>query len=286
MTIGEALQWARRKLADSPTPHEDARLLLQHVLGVERSYLAGHPETPLAPGQEQDFRDLVARAERREPIPYITGTAAFYDLDFVVTPAVLIPRPETELLVEAALTWAEKHRARRIVDVGTGSGCLAVVLARHLPLASVLATDVSAQALAVARRNALRHDVAQQVRFVQGSLMAPVAEGVDLVVANLPYVADAEWTTLDDAVKLYEPAGALRGGPHGLDLIRRLLKQARDRLRPGGAIFLEIGWRQGAAADRSAQSIFPTARITVKSDYSGHDRLVLVETNMATTDED
>jgi release factor glutamine methyltransferase len=191
---------------------------------------------------------------------------------------VLIPRPETELLVEAALAWAGEHNPGRIVDAGTGSGCIAVTLARHLPQATIIAGDVSAAALALARRNAERHDVAARIDFFQGSLLQPLAAGLALIVANLPYVSDAEWTTLDDAVKWYEPAGALRGGQGGLDLIGELLHEARPRLAAGGAIFLEIGWRQGAAARQLAQSVFPTAAITIQTDYAGHDRIVRIET--------
>lgn len=279
MTIEEALRWGRRRLATSPTPHQDARLLLQDLLGVDHAYLAGHPEQLLTAGQEERFRTLVARAVESEPIPYILGEADFYGLRFSVTPAVLIPRPETELLLEAALEWAKSHEVQRIVDVGTGSGCIAITLARHLPRVQIAATDVSREALAIARQNASRHQVADRIDFYQGSLLQPVAESIDLLVANLPYVSDEEWTSLDDAIKWYEPAGALRGGPDGLDLIRRLLRQARTRLTTGGAIFLEIGWRQGRAAQELARSIFPTAHTSVRSDYAGHDRLIIIETD-------
>lgn len=279
MTIEEALRWGRRRLATSPTPHQDARLLLQDVLGVAHAYLAGHPEQPLTSEQEEKFREWVRRAAEQEPVPYIIGEADFYGLRFIVTPAVLIPRPETELLVEAALDWAKSHAVQEIVDVGTGCGCIAITLARHLPHAQIAATDVSAKALEIARQNALRHQVAERVDFYQGSLLQPLQKSVDLLVANLPYVSDEEWTSLDDAIKWYEPAGALRGGPDGLDLIRRLLQQARTRLKTGGAIFLEIGWRQGRAAQELARSIFPTAQTSVRSDYAGHDRLIIIETD-------
>jgi len=278
MTIREALQWARSQLPASPTPHEDARLLLQHVLGASHTYLAAHPEQELAAAQEQQYRTLVARAVRLEPIPYITGEASFYGLDFIVTPDVLIPRPETEHLVEAATAWAKTHAARRIVDVGTGSGCIAVLLAQGLPQADILAIDVSQAALAVARRNVQRHR-AGRIRIQQGTLLESVDNPVDLIVANLPYISDPEWTALDDGVKWYEPVAALRGGPDGLDLIRRLLQQAVPLLRPGGAIFLEIGWRQGDAARELAQTFFPAARIVVRADYAGHDRLVIIDTS-------
>ncbi len=279
MSIREALQWARRRLAASPTPHEDARLLLQHVLAAGHTYLAANPEQALSVAQEDDFRTLVARAARLEPVPYLTGSADFCGLAFHVSPAVLIPRPETELLVEAAVAWAAQADVRHIVDVGTGSGCIAVALARRLPAARVTAVDISARALKVARSNVLRHGVAGQVRLQQASLLEQIDEPVDLLAANLPYVGDAEWTALDDGVKLYEPVEALRGGPDGLDLIDALLQQATYHLRPRGAIFLEIGWQQGEAARRVAAAHFGAARIHSRSDYSGHDRLIIVETS-------
>lgn len=277
MTIREALQWARHELSDSPSAAGDARLLLQHTLQVGRSYLVAHGEEALPAGKERRFRRLVARARRCEPVPYITGEAPFYGLDFIVTPAVLIPRPETELLVQAALAWAEGHGATAVVDVGTGSGCIAITVARHRPDARVEATEIAQEALAVARRNAERHGVAERVRFHHGSLLAPVEGDVDLIIANLPYVSDGEWTTLPDGVKWYEPAGALRGGADGLALIRQLLDQARSRLQSGGALFLEIGWRQGKGAATLAHTIFPQARVEVLPDHAGHDRILVVE---------
>lgn len=278
MTIREALLWARGQLHRSPAPHTDARLLLQHVLQVGHTHLAAHPEQTLSGAQTQQFRALVARAKQLEPIPYITGETTFYGLNFIVTPDVLIPRPETEHLVQAAIEWAESRDVRQIVDVGTGSGCIAVVLARRLPVADVLALDSSPAALNVARRNVRRHGVAHRVHLQHSSLLEDTEQPVDLIAANLPYVSDAEWTALDDGVKWYEPAGALRGGPDGLDLVHRLLQQARPLLRPNGAIFLEIGWRQGDAARQLAQTHFPAARITLKPDYAGHDRLVIIDT--------
>lgn len=278
MTIREALQWARRQLSQSPTPYEDARLLLQHVLAAGHATLAAHPERALSATEEQQYRAYVARAARLEPIPYITGTASFAGLEFRVTPDVLIPRPETELLVEAAVAWGREHEAQRVVDVGTGSGCVAVLLALRLPEAEIVAIDLSAAALEVARHNSLQHGLGEAIRLQQGSLLEGVTQEVDLIVANLPYISDVEWTALDDGVKWYEPVEALRGGPDGLILIGSLLQQATSRLRPRGAIFLEIGWQQGSAAQSLAQATFPSARVNVLQDYAGHDRIVTIET--------
>lgn len=278
MNIREALQWARSQLPASPTPYEDARLLLQHVLATGHTYVASHPEQDLSARQDEMFRALVARAARLEPIPYLIGEAEFCGLSFQVTPAVLIPRPETELLVEAAINYAERTGARSIVDVGTGSGCIAVMLARRLPSAQIIAVDVSEEALSMARRNIEAHGVGDIVQLRHSSILQAVGEPVDLIVANLPYISDAEWTMIDDGVKWYEPVEALRGGPDGLDLIETLLQQAKLRLRPQGAIFLEIGWQQGDAARQVAKAQYPTAHVIVEQDYSGLDRLVLIET--------
>lgn len=278
MMIREALQWARQELNESPTAAGDARLLMQHALRVGRSNLVANREETLREDQERLLRRLVARAREHEPIPYIIGEAPFYGLDFIITPAVLIPRPETELLVQTAIEWAQEQQAERMVDVGTGSGCIAVALACHLPFVRVEATEISPDALTVARRNAERHGVAGRINFHRGSLLEPIDGEVDVVIANLPYVSDDEWTTLPDGVKWYEPAGALRGGADGLALIRQLLTQARSRRRVGGVLFLEIGWRQGKAAATLAGAIFPEAHVDVLPDHAGHDRILVVET--------
>jgi release factor glutamine methyltransferase len=289
MNIRDALAYGRGRLEDSSlSPHLDARLLLQHVLQEGHTYLVAHDEQPLAPDQAERYRSLLDRAAQGEPIPYLTGQAPFYGRDYIANPAVLIPRSETELLVDAALAWAEGRGALDIVDVGTGSGCVAVTLALELPTARVAAVDISLEALSVARENAARHGVLsgeQAVHFYHGSLLEPVPVQPDLIVANLPYIAEGEWTMLDDGVKWYEPVVALKGGADGLDLVRQLLAQALTRLRQGGAIFLEIGWQQGTAARLLAQSFFPQALVNVQPDYAGLDRIVAIETDKQADDE-
>lgn len=280
MTIQEALAYGRSQLRHtSPTAQLDARLLLQHILGISHSYLIAHDDEELTVTQARQYQTLVSRAGQKEPVPYLIGHAPFYGLDFLVTPAVLIPRPETEQLVDAALAWARNRQTSSlyVVDVGTGSGCIAVVLAGNLPQAHVDAVDISPDALALARQNAQRL-APDRIHFHQGSLLAPIRHQPDLVIANLPYVGDEEWTTLDDGVKLYEPVLALKGGPSGLELIRELLQQARSRLNTGGAIFLEVGWRQGSAVRQLAQSYFPEAQAEIIPDYAGHDRIVAIKT--------
>jgi release factor glutamine methyltransferase len=278
MTIQEALRYGRSQLRHaSPSPDLDARLLLQHVLGHSHTYLIAHGERPLTPPQIEQYQSLLKRAQQSEPIPYLIGEAPFYGFTFHVTPDVLIPRPETEQLVEMVLAWAAPRGAIEIVDIGTGSGCIAVTLAHHLPQASVTAVDLSAAALAIARENA-RRLTKQSITFLEGSLLSPLAHKADLIVANLPYITDSEWTMLDDGVKLHEPALALRGGADGLMSIYALLQQAGAKLNPGGAIFLEIGWRQGTAVTQLATTCFSEATVTLMADFAGHDRIVIIQT--------
>lgn len=276
-TIGGALAWGRQQLRHSETPAVDSRLLLEHVLQVNHAYLVGHATDALPAAQLAAYQALVARAAQGEPIPYLVGQAPFYGRSFLVNPAVLIPRPETEELVQQVIAWAKARPGSHIVDVGTGSGCIAVTLACELPAVQVTAIDVSAAALDVARQNAARLGVTGRITFHEGSLLEPLPSPVDAIVANLPYVADDEWTSLDVGVKWYEPAGALRGGPDGLDVIRELLQQACSRLQPGAAIFLEIGWRQGEAARQLAAGHFPQAEVRLLSDFAGHDRFVTIQ---------
>ncbi|MCB9420952.1 MAG: peptide chain release factor N(5)-glutamine methyltransferase [Ardenticatenaceae bacterium] len=280
MNVSEAWTYGRSHLPHSPNTQLDVRLLLEYVLGVNHSWLVAHDDEELTAVQQAQYRQLIERAARQEPIPYLVGHAPFFDLDFIVTPVVLIPRPETEQLVDLAADWARKRPSGylpcRIVDVGTGSGCIAVTLASRLPLASVEAVDISAEALAVAQQNARQH-APDRIRFHQGHLLEPIQQPADLLAANLPYVTDAEWTMLDDGVKWYEPAAALKGGADGLDLIRQLLQQAVTKLNPGAAIFLEIGWQQGTAVHNLAHTIFPAAQVELVQDFAGHDRIVVIK---------
>ena len=276
MDIQTALAYGRSQLTPhSPSSQLDARLLLEHLLNVPHSYLIAHNDQPLTANQQNSYRQLIARAQQAEPIPYIVGHAPFFDFDLHVAPGVLIPRPETEQLVELAAAWAQKNNAATAVDVGTGSGCIAIALARLLPDVSVTAVDISTQALAIAQQNAQRL-APNRIQFRQSDLLQAIDTPIDLIVANLPYVTSGEWQALADGVKLYEPALALDGGEDGLDLIRRLLQQATTRLCPNGAIFLEIGWQQGKIACQAAQAYFPTATITVLPDFAGHDRIVKI----------
>ena len=278
MNIEAALVYGRSQLtATSPSPRLDARLLLEHLLDVPHSYLIVHHDQPLTAEQETAYRQLVARAEQSEPVPYIVGHAPFFDFDIHVAPGVLIPRPETEQLVELAVAWANTREIKTAVDIGTGSGCIAIALAHFLPNVQVTAVDVSLEALAIAQQNGARL-APGRIHFQQGDLLRDISTPVDLIVANLPYVTSGEWQGLADGVKLHEPALALDGGADGLDLIRQLLQQATTRLRSGGAIFLEIGWQQGASAQQAAKRYFPEAEIIILPDFAGHDRIVKILT--------
>jgi release factor glutamine methyltransferase len=265
------------KTAGSPTPVLDAQLWLAHVCGLSRAQLLARPERSVTPEQAAQFGEGLARLAAGEPLPYLTGQAEFYGLTFHVTPATLIPRPETEHLVEAALAFGRGRADLVVADVGTGSGCIVVTLAVHLPAAHLYAIDASPAALAVAARNAAHHNVAERITFLQGHLLAPLPERVHLIAANLPYVADDEWDDLPAGVREYEPAGALRGGKQGLDLIDRLLREAPAVLHPGGAVLLEIGAAQGPAALALARSHIPGADVQLQADYAGRDRLLVVQ---------
>lgn len=274
-TIKEWLAWGRAELVGIPAG--DTRLLLQHVLQVNHAYLVAHDQDALLIGQEQQFRSLVQRAKMGEPVPYIVGHAPFFGRDFVVSPAVLIPRPETEELVQHALHWLADRPDSRVVDVGTGSGCIAVTLACERPGLHVAAVDVSPDALAVAGRNARRLDVAGRVRFFHGHLLEPLPDAIDLIIANLPYVGAVEWPDLMESVRHYEPQTALLAGEDGLLLINQLMQQAQTRLRPRGAIMLEIGWQQGAAVVTLAQEQFPAGMVNLHQDLAGLDRFVTIQ---------
>ena len=296
--MARAIQAARSRLASLDDAAITASALLGHVLGLTRAQVLARPEVELTPAQAAAFEALVTRAARGEPLAYLTGRREFYGLEFEVDGRVLVPRPETELLVDRA----RAARPNYVLDVGTGSGCIAIALAVSLPEAAITATDISAGALEVAGRNAERHGVAQRIHFVLSDLLAfhqsspssfqPLASRLptpaqrpqysvlesrfDLICANLPYIDPDELRRLP--VSRFEPGLALDGGPGGLALIEGLLRQAPVALAPGGRVLLEIGASQGPAALVLAQAAFPGAAATVERDLAGLDRLLVVET--------
>jgi len=286
MRLDEALVQAITHLANRgvESPQLDAELLLARVLGVNRAAVLARPEQRLTPKQLTLYRDLTARRGSREPLAYITGRREFFGLNLMVDHRVLIPRPETELLVERALTIAKRMASPiQIADVGAGSGAIAVSLAVHLPRTTVYALDDSADALEVVAANARRHHVASRVRCLQSDLLSALPKPVDLIAANLPYVTTEELEQLAPEIRDHEPRTALDGGIDGLALVGRLLATAGPCLRPGGAILLEIGAGQGVAATNLAREFLPKARVQLMQDYAGFDRLVVVETGPVNT---
>ena len=279
MNLREAIIEARRELesAVSDEAHLEAEVLLMHALQVDRVHLYQRLEEPLAQSQHDTFRVLLDRRLAHEPLPYITGHKEFYRLDLEVTPAVLIPRPETETLVEHAVAFAQGLAGPiTIADIGTGSGAIAIALAMSLPDAHFIATDLSPDALAVARRNADRHGVTNRIDFSQGDLLEPITEHAQIIAANLPYLTTAMWEQEYREIHDHEPRTALDGGADGLDQIRRLLAQAPSQLARGGALFAEIGEWQGDSATALARDSFPNARVTMHPDLSGRDRVLAV----------
>ena len=274
LTIRHALQDAARQIAPvSDSASLDAQVLLAEVLGVNRAYLLAHGDEVLAAQQAAAYARLVQRRAGGEPVAYLLGRRAFYDRDLIVTPAVLIPRPETELLLEEALRFASQRSKLSAADIGTGSGALAVTFAAHMPQAAVYAIDISPQALEIARRNAEQQQV--QVTFLEGDLLKPSIErGIkaDVLMANLPYVASGDLPGL--AVSRYEPQLALDGGPDGLDLVRRLLVDVPQVCDVGALVLLEIGADQGAAALALAQEVVNPQQAAVLQDYAGLDRII------------
>jgi release factor glutamine methyltransferase len=250
MTIGDAIAWGTSLLDESDSipaarSRSDAILLLRHVLGIPHAEMYAYRERPLTGLQTEAFNASLQQRLHGTPVQYITGEQEFFGLPFHVTPDVLIPRPETEHLVEAAIACLKDLPTPRIADVGTGSGAIAVSLAHALPHAEVTALDISPAALAVARQNATVNQVANRIRFLESNLLAAVAEErFDAIVSNPPYVAESERKSLPAEVREYEPAQALFAGPTGLEVYRRLIPDALALLRPGGWLMMEIGQGQ------------------------------------------
>src|SRR5437667_4337374 len=284
-TIYQALEHATRTLthAGQKNARLEGQILLRHILHVERSVLYAYPERVLTPEQEQQFLSFIERRSRGEPIAYLTGHKEFYGLDFLVDKRVLIPRPETELLVEAALNACKEMfdtgRTPIVADIGTGSGAIPVTLAVLEPrLPYLYACDISTDALDVAYLNCQRHHVEDRVRLLQGDLLAPLPEPVDLVTANLPYVGTDELEELPLDVRAYEPHLALFSGPLGLDLMLRFFQELQDseKLKEGAILLLEIGYRQHEALTSILQEIWPHAILTFTKDFAGWNRVLQV----------
>ena len=279
--VGRALVAATQRLeeAGSDTASLDAQVILAHIMGKERGWLFAHYDQALMPEEAETFTDMVARRAAAEPVAYLVGHREFYGLDLMVDERVLIPRPETELLVDAVLDHIDSRPSHevRMVDVGTGSGAVAVAVASNCPEVTIYAVDLSPDALEVAAENVRQHDSRGQITLLQGDLLSPLPEPVDIIAANLPYITNNDYKHLMADVRDYEPRLALEAGPEGLDLIRRLLDQAPGHLYPGGVLFLEIGANQGQAVMQLVERLLPQARhVGLRQDYHGYDRLVVI----------
>lgn len=278
--LHEHLTDARARLVRAGIPHDeaalDAEVLARHVLSCDRATLLTRANDPLPSAFGRLYDELVRRRAVREPVAYIIGHREFWGLEFDVTPDVLIPRPETELVIEEALSvFPHKPVVRTIIDVGTGSGCLAVVLAIEFASSGVTAIDSSPAALDVARHNADRHNVSERVSLVHGDLLQGVHLSADLIVSNPPYVPDGDAATLQPEVAHFEPASALYAGPDGLGTIRALLAEARDCLAPEGRLIVEFGFGQESAVREAArQSGWTTER--VRRDLQGIPRVAVL----------
>jgi release factor glutamine methyltransferase len=270
----QALAYARGVLADNNIDNAplEGEVLLKHVLGINRVQLYSDPDDDVTPAQDKALNVLLERRIRGEPSAYITGHREFYGLDFKVDRNVLIPRPETELLVEKAIRLAESHTVTSIADIGTGCGAIAVSLAVNLPGVTVYASDVSKPALDIARSNGEKHGVTDRIVLLEGDMLEPLPGPVDLIIANLPYVREAE--LIDNVSLSYEPSLALNGGEDGLDRIRVLCRQAGNKLNDDGFILMEIGWGQAEAVTALLQEIYPSSRIEVDCDLAGIQRTV------------
>ena len=275
-TVGRLLTWTTVWLTGkgSEAPRLEAEVLLAHVRGCQRIALYTAFDTPVAEAERGRFRELVKRRGEGEPVAYLVGSREFFSLPFRVTPAVLVPRPETEGLVIRVLDLCRPQAGPRIVDVGTGSGAIAITLAKHLPKASITATDVSSAALAVARDNAARQGVAERIEFLECDLLDhPQAAGPwDVIVSNPPYVREDEFESLPRDVRLHEPKAALVSGPTGVEIIERLAALAAARLVPGGWLLCEIGPAAAAEAVLARQTGL-TAEPTFL-DFAGLPRIV------------
>jgi release factor glutamine methyltransferase len=269
----------RASLATAGIPYAwlDAEILVAHVLRSSRERLHSHPERLLSASQRQRLRRLTIRRAGRVPVPYLTGEREFYGHMLRVTPAVLIPRPESELLVELAIDWLKAHpHARRVIDLGTGSGAVAIAVAKAVPQVRIVARDVSARALRVADANVARYRLRRRITTVKGDLLRG-AGPADLILANLPYISGAQKRVRPKELE-YEPALALDGGEDGLALIRTALAQAPALVKPSGGLLFECDPAQMRRLVRLAQGHWPSAQVSAHKDLAGRDRVVRIQT--------
>jgi release factor glutamine methyltransferase len=271
---------ARLRAANVPSDTLAAELLLMHALGRDRTWLYSYTETLLEPAAAEKYFALIARRAAGEPTQYLTGKQEFWGLEFEVNPAVLIPRPETEHVIEVALERLGPRGADAplsVADVGTGSGCIAVALARELPSAEIFATDISEAALEVAGRNAARHGVSDRIHFINCDLLSGVADAekqFDLIVSNPPYVARDDAGQLQREVRDHEPDAALFGGPTGVEIYSRLIEEAGSLLRRGGILVLELGYNSAQHVERLLKQGLGWTNVKITNDLAGIPRVI------------
>ncbi|MCX6053931.1 MAG: peptide chain release factor N(5)-glutamine methyltransferase [Chloroflexi bacterium] len=280
MTKIEIKDWLKDSAAvlngHSDFPFMESQVLLSFVTGQPREWLISHPESSLSEEQVTQLNSSRDRLLKGEPLPYLVGKQAFFGLDFLVTRDVLIPRPETELLVEEAIQWLEDHPSRRkIIDIGTGSGIIAITLADHFQDADITAVDISATALALAERNAELHRVKDRIQFRLNDLLTGNPCQYDLILANLPYIPTQILDQLP--VSRFEPRLALDGGKEGLDLIGRLLDQSVKKIHPSGLILLEIETDQSEACLKMTREYFSNCEVSVLLDLAKHPRILKIQ---------
>ena len=281
MTLSQAIHLARQKLSQAGIDDAciEAEFLMRHTVGVSKTQLYSEPDRAITSAEANRVWEFVQRRLRHEPTAYILKYCEFYGIDFYIDQRVLIPRPETELLVEKAIEFAScyyQNKNLTIADIGTGSGIIAISLALALPKARIYATDISPASLEIAEINCRRHKVSDQVKLLQGNLLEPLPEPVDMIVSNLPYIKDAELKMLSPEIINFEPIVALAGGGDGLDKIRSLLAQVPDKICPGGYLLMEIGQGQAQVVTSIINNYLPESSIELIPDLSGIDRVVKV----------
>ncbi|MHC5061494.1 MAG: peptide chain release factor N(5)-glutamine methyltransferase [Planctomycetota bacterium] len=284
-TIQKLLNWITGHFTDHnvDSPRLSAELLLSHVLSITRIELYTHFDKVVSQNHLDELHQLVKRCAAQEPLGYLIGRCEFYSLDIKVTPDCLIPRPETELLVERAIEFLRKRVGKQFVcDLCTGSGCITVAIAKNYQNVNVAATDISDSALSIAAENIANHNLTEQASLLCGDLFAPIIEGLDntefdLIVCNPPYVSSAEYELLDKNVKDYEPKHALYAGTDGLDIYRRIAERVDEFLKPDAALILEIGYAQGGAVRELLEQTEIFAEIKIEKDIQNNDRIVIAK---------
>lgn len=283
VTLAEAVKNAATLLSTAGITNArlDAEVLLSHIIMKDRVWLITHRDDVLDDNHQREFTDVIQRRTRREPLQHIIGNQEFWGLEFIVSPDVLIPRPETEFIIEAALAIVQdRNTPVRIIDLCTGSGCIAVSLAKELTAARVIATDASEKALAVARENTRRHGVSEHIRFLLGDLFEPLEEldirgQIDIIVSNPPYVQSGDLSTLQPEVRDYEPEMALIAGPGGTEIAKRIIQLAPVYLKKNGTLIMEMGLGQADALTRMVEATGAYGDRELLKDLAGIERVIV-----------